>query len=55
MAQTTQNTQRVRIDKRDYRKPRLRCLGNFHEMTRTTSNSNLIPANDLVTNTYYIS
>lgn len=55
MQDAAQNTNRVRKPKRDYTKPSLRRLGDFNEMTRTTTTSTLIPSQDLVTNTFYIS
>lgn len=54
---TTSNTSASRDakPKRTYQAPRLRRLGTFADMTRTTDWSPIVPTADYVVDSYYIS
>ena len=55
MTTTSNNASRDAQPKRAYQAPRLRRLGTFADMTRTTTTSTIVPQPDYVADTYYVS
>lgn len=55
MTTISTNASRDAQPKRTYQAPRLRQLGTFADMTRTSQTSTIVPQPDYVVDTYYIS